>query len=137
MHKNFYYELWVDIITKMRSNPENKNTWKIYSITFMNMAMALNFMFLMAVLQRIILGISFYHLEIDIFPGTKLDAFISFFVLFLLPNLILNYFLIFRNNRYEMLIKKYKYHDGNLFNRYFIATLSIPIILIIIGKLLF
>lgn len=137
MKKNLYYELWVDIITKMRSRPENRNTWKIYSIIFMNMAMALNLAFVIAIFQRNILGFSFYDFKVDIFKGQNFDAFVSFFVLFLLPNLILNYFLIFRNNRYEILTKKYKYHEGTLFNRYFIATLSIPILLILIGKLIF
>ena len=137
MLKKFYYELWVDIILNFKRKNNSSPKWKIYPIIFMNMAMALNLAFIIAIIQRNIIGINFYHFEVDIFPGKNLDAFITFFVLFLLPNLILNYFLIFRNNRYEMLVIKYKYHEGILFNRYFIATLVIPIALIIIGKLLF
>jgi hypothetical protein len=137
MRKNLYYELWVDIIIKMRSRSENRNTWKIYSFIFMNMAMALNLAFVMAIFQRNILGFSFYNIKVDIFKGQNFDAFISFFLLYLLPNLILNYFLIFRNKRYEILTERYKYHEGRLFNRYFIASLSIPILLILIGKLIF
>ena len=133
---NIYYKIWVDCIIKARAIPANKNNWKRFTMIFMAMAMALNFMLFMAILQRNFLGISFYHLKVDILPGTKLDAFISFFVLFLLPMLLINYFLIFRNNRYEILLEKYKSHNGKLFISYFLASLILPLLLIVIGKIM-
>ena len=134
---NIYYKIWVDCIIKARSIPANKNNWKRFTMIFMAMAMALNFILFMAILQRKFLGISFYHLKVDILPGTKLDAFISFFVLFLLPMLLINYFLIFRNNRYEILLEKYKSYNGKLFISYFLASLILPLLLIVIGKILY
>ena len=44
---------------------------------------------------------------IDIFPGHLLNSFLGFVIIFALPFAVINYFLIFRNNRYLMLIKKY------------------------------
>ena len=102
----------------------------------MNMAMALNFGFIMAILQRILWGYSFYDFKVDIFWGQSLDIFVSFFVLYLLPPLTLNYFLIFRNQRYEMLLTKYKFHEGKLFNKYFLISLFGPLCLVFIGKIL-
>ncbi len=134
---NIYYKIWVDCIVKARSIPANKNNWKRFTMIFMSMAMALNFMLLMAILQRKLLGVSFYHLKVDVFPGTKLDAFISFFILFLLPMLLINYFLIFRNNRYELILEKYKSYNGKLFISYFLASLILPLSLIVIGMILF
>lgn len=134
---SIYYKIWIDCIIKARSIPANKNNWKRFTMIFMSMSMALNFMLIMAILQRKILGISFYHLKFDIFPGTKLDAFSSFFVLFLLPMLLINYFLIFRNNRYEILLEKYKSHNGKLFFAYFFISLAIPLLVLIASQVLY
>lgn len=132
-----YYKLWVDCITKARSIPDNKNDWKVYTMIFMSMAMAINFVLFMALLQRNILGFSFYDIKIDIFPGKNLDAFISFFILYLFPMLLVNYILIFRKNRYEKLLATFKSYNGKLFISYFLASLALPLLLIIIGMLFF
>jgi hypothetical protein len=134
---NIYYKIWVDCIVKARSIPANKNNWKRFTMIFMSMAMAINFAMIMAILQRNILGFSFYDFRVDIFPGTKLDAFVSFFALYLLPMLLINYFLIFRNNRYELILEKYKSYNGKLFISYFLASLILPLSLIVIGMILF
>lgn len=134
---NIYYKIWVDCIIKARSIPANKNNWKRFTMIFMSMVMAINFAMIMAILQRNILQFSFYDFRVDILPGTKLDAFISFFVLYLLPMLLINYFLIFKNNRYEILLEKYKSYNGKLFISYFLASLILPLLLLVIGKTLF
>ena len=137
MIMDIYYKIWVDCITKARSIPANKNNWKTYTMIFMSMGMAINFALVMAILQRNILGFSFYDIKVDIFPGTSLDAFVSFFVLFLLPMLLVNYFLIFRNSRYEMLLAKFKSYGGKLFISYFLASLALPFLLLLLGMLFF
>lgn len=135
MIKKIYYELWVDIIVKLKSRVENGNSWRIYSIVFMNIPMTLNCMFIMAIVQRNIFKKSFYELNVDIFPGKNLDALVSALVLYLFPILLFNHFMIFRNHNYETLIKHYKYHEGKLFNRYFLLSLFVPILLVIIAKM--
>lgn len=134
---NIYYKIWVDCISKARSMPANKNNWKRFTLGFMTITMAINFACIMSILQRNILGNYFYHFEVDFFPGTKLHALISGFVLFVLPNLVLNYFLIFRNNRYEILLEKYKSYNGKLFFIYFLTSLSIPLLVLIISQLFY
>jgi len=134
---NIYYKIWVDCISKVRSMPANKSNWKRFTLGFMTITMAINFACIMSVLQRNILGNYFYHFEVDFFPGTKLDSLISGFVLFVLPNLVLNYFLIFRNNRYEILLEKYKSHNGKLFFLYFFTSLALPLLVLIISQLFY
>lgn len=131
-----YYKIWVDGIVKLRSRPQNAGLWKFFAMIFMSMAMALNLIVIMAIIQRNILHKTFYELSIDIFPGTKLDAFVSFFILFLLPPLLLNYLLIFRGNRYENIIKRgYKYCNGKLFVGYFLTSIVLPFLLLFLGYL--
>jgi len=134
---NLYYKIWVDCILKAQSIPANKRNWKHFTMAFMTTAMAINLAIIMSILQRNILGKYFYHFEVDFFPGTKLDALISGFTLFGLPMLLLNYFLIFRNNRYEELLKKYKSYNGKLFFIYFFASLAIPLLFLIISQVFY
>lgn len=131
-----YYTIWVDCILRAKSQPQNKNNWKFFTMIFMGMAMAINFITFMTILQRNILQKSFYNLEVNIFSETKLNALVSFFILFLLPPLILNYLLIFRNNRYKQLIRRYKYYNGKLFVRYFLGSIILPFVLLLMGYII-
>lgn len=109
-----YYKIWVDTMAKIKSQPQNKGRWKTLSFVFISMAMALNFITFISILQRNILRKNFYNIYIDIFPGTKLDALLKFVILFLAPVIIVNYLLIFNNDRYIELMKKYKTYGGKL-----------------------
>ena len=80
---NIYYAIWADGLLKLKCLPKNKETWKFYGLIFTSMAMAFNIMLLMTILQSHILHYHFYDIEIDVFPGKKIDAFVSFFILFL------------------------------------------------------
>ena len=128
-----YYTIWVDCILRAKSQPQNKNNWRFFTMLFMGIAMAINFITFMAILQRNILQKSFYNLELNIFPGTKLNALISFIILFLLPPMIMNYLLIFRKKRYELLVKKYKYYNEKVFMGYFLGSIALPFVLLLIG----
>jgi len=129
-----YYTIWVDAIQKANSSKnQNRDMWKFYTMIGISMAMAINFITFMAILQRNILQKSFYNLELNIFPGTKLNALISFIILFLLPPMIMNYLLIFRKKRYELLVKKYKYYNGKVFMGYFLGSIALPFVLLLIG----
>ena len=134
---NIYYKIWVDCISKARSMPANKNNWKRFTLGFMTITMAINFACIMSILQKNILGKYFYHFEVNFFPGTKIDDLISGFILFVLPNLVLNYCLIFRNNRYEILLEKYKSYNGKLFFVYFFTSLAIPLLFLIASQVLY
>lgn len=134
---NLYYKIWVDCIKRLQSIPANKKSWKRLTMAFMTSAMAINFMIIMAILQRNVLGYSFYDIKVDVFPGTKLDALISGLTLYWLPMTLINYFLIFRNNRYEELLKKYKSYNGKLFFIYFFTSLAIPLLVLIISQLFY
>ena len=109
---NIYYLIWVDFIVKVKSIPANKNNWKQYSMIFMSMAMALNLCVLISIIQLHILKHIYYDVSITIFRGEKLNNFISFFILYLLAPLVLNYILIFRDDRYKALIAKKKNYNG-------------------------
>lgn len=127
-----YYRIWVDCIARAKSIPANKSNWKFFTLLFMSMAMAIDFAVLMSFVQKVLLGSYFFKLNVDLFQGTKIDALISGLMLFVLPMIILNYILIFRNNRFEHLVLKYKSFNGRLFFLFFFGSLLIPFLVFLI-----
>lgn len=130
--RNWYYQIWVDCIIQGKSSHKE---WKFTSMILMSLAMGVNLVVIDGIVQRHILGTNIYRLDIDVFPGKGLDAFLSFFILFMLPPIILNYILIFRKNRYEGFIKKHKTYKGKLFLSYVVLSLSLPLVIILIAKI--
>lgn len=129
-----YYEIWVDCITRMRSIEANKSNWKIKGAIFMSLAMAFNFILIMVVLQREVLGFYFYEINIQCLTDF-LNFVLTILLLYFFPCVMINYLLIFRNNKYEILMKKYKYHNGRLCLTYYIISYCSPIVLLWIGIL--
>jgi hypothetical protein len=132
---SLYYRIWVDSIKRIRSIEKNKDDWKIKIIIIMSVAMTYNLMMIMAILQRNILGISFYGIESPLLSELENDI-LTILVLFFLPCISINYLLIFRRNRYEKLLEKYPYYNGKLFVIYFLTSMFLPIVLLGIGLLI-
>jgi hypothetical protein len=134
-----YYRIWVDLITRARSKPENEGSWAWRSMAFMSISMTLNLVLFMTFLQKFYLEFYFYSFDLDFLPKYFSNV-VSFVVLFVLPCVLMNYFLIFRNNRYEGLVKKYPSSpNSNLFLVYFLISMLLPLVLlfggIIVGKI--
>jgi hypothetical protein len=125
--KNLYYLIWNDSISSIRRNRPHDDDWKrkiFLHITFIN---SLN-IWIVLIWLHVFGVISFVLLDIKIFSLETLDGFFSFLCTCFFPVGILNYFLIFYNNRYENILNKYK----NVKTRYGrIYSLVIPFLLII------
>ena len=105
--KNIYYLIWADAILSIRKHHHQKKDWKIAIFIFTTWMHALNFWIVLLWLKYFnILTIPL--INIDILPSKMLNSFLAFTIEFAIPFGILNYFLIFYNNRYEKIIQKYK-----------------------------
>ncbi len=102
------------------------------TILFMTIIMAVDFLVLMTVFEKFVLGFSFYNLDIPMLPQA-LGKPMSVFILYVGPPLFVNYILIFRNRRYEILIRNYKTHNGKLAATFIILGLLIPTMLLWLG----
>jgi hypothetical protein len=127
-----YYRIWVDAIKRAKSRPENRKNWPMGTMIFMSISMTLNLLLIMTILQKQLLGGFFYHLEFTFLPRYASNV-VSFIVLFVLPCVLINYFLIFYRRRYEQILKKYPYKDGKLFLTYFLVSMFLPLILLVVG----
>lgn len=105
--KNIYYLIWSDAILSIRKHHPHKSNWKIAIFVFITSMHAFN-------LWMVLLWLKYFGIfvlppfNIDVFPGDMIDGFLSFAIEFASPFIILNYFLIFHNNRYEKIVAKYK-----------------------------
>jgi hypothetical protein len=129
-----YYRIWTDCITRLKLQPANKYDWPRKSMFIMSIAMTFNFALLMSILQRPILGYYFYKLDIP-FLSRYVNNVVSFVILFVMPCVIVNYLLIFRNKRYDKLLKRYPYYNGKLIVTYFLISMFLPIVLLAIGMI--
>lgn len=129
---NIYYKLWVDCISRARSLPKNKYNWKFNSLLFMTLAMSFNLLILLTYVERHITSSNFYQIEFGFLPPF-LNSFIAFLILYFIPLLLVNYFFIFRNDRYKLLEKKYKTFNGKLFLTYFTLSIIVPLALVWYG----
>jgi hypothetical protein len=124
-----YYRIWMDLIVRLWSKESTKKDWQLRGIIGMSIAMMFNFITLMLIFQKRVLGYYFYELDISLLSDYE-NYIVTILFLYFLPCIIVNYLLIFRGKRYEKFIGKYPYQDGNLFYGYFIISLALPIILL-------
>ncbi len=124
-----YYRIWVDCIKRGKLQSANSQNWQVGSMIFMTMAMAFNFVLIITVLEKYVFKIYFYRINLLFFP-TYLNNVLTYLVLFIMPCFVVNYLLVFRNRRYEDLIKKYPYYNGRLFLIYFVISMMLPILLL-------
>ena len=130
-----YYRIWVDCITRLRSIEANKVNWQIKGIVMMSTAMTFNFVLLMVIIQKNILDYYFYEINIPVLSGFQ-NYILTILILYFLPCVIINYLLIFRNKRYEKLLKKYPYSNGKFIVTYILISMFLPLILLLIGMFL-
>ena len=104
---NIYNMIWSDAIISFRKHHPKRKDWKSATFMLMTWMHALNWWIVFIWLKFFnILNIPL--ISIDMFPSKLLDDFFAFTIEFALPFGILNYFLVFYNNRYDKIIQKYK-----------------------------
>ena len=105
--KNLYYMIWADAVISFKKYHPKRKDWKSAIFLQMTWIHTIN-------LWILLLWLKFFKvftiplLNINAFPGKILNDFFSFTIEFALPIGILNYFLIFHNNKYEKITQKYK-----------------------------
>jgi hypothetical protein len=130
--ENLYYKIWVDAINFERKSKEGFRNWKVYTMIGMTMMQYLNFMELTLLLYAF--KIKYNVVLIDFLPGSMLDGFLSGSII-AMPFAFINYLLIFRKRRYEILLIKYKNNDGKLYKRYVLLSLVLFILPVYIIKI--
>ncbi len=121
--------IWNDCIRRGRSNPANRQNWKITSLILMSISMSMNLLLLFFALEKLALKRSFYKIYV---PGMPIyvNNVIIMVVLYFLPCCIINFLLIFWKDKYKQLSKRYPYYKGKLFLTYLSVSMLLPVVLL-------
>lgn len=114
-----YNRILVDAIINLTSN-NGKFTGKVLtliSLSFFNGINLLSIEFILFLFNIKIPIFINYHVSNHRLYNSLLAS-----ITYLLPFLILNYFLIIRKKRYEKLTAKYQYSKGSIFRKYIILS---------------
>lgn len=129
---NAYYKLWVDTISFEKAKRTNKDNWKAFSLVPVSLLMGINLFTLLYWTNELTHHNLPVLLVAGIFNNRLIDIFISVIIMYFIPFLILNYLVIFYNQRYEQLMKIYQNKAGKLYRNYILISLgllAIPVIL--------
>jgi hypothetical protein len=123
----FFYLIWVDALIRVKSQPANKRNWKFRTFAIMTLPMALDLFFILYLLQIYWSEPVLCGKGISIISEI-LSTPLGFVILIFGTPVAINYFFIFRNRRYERLMKEYEYNNGKLAVTYIISGLMIPFV---------
>lgn len=128
--KNYYYLYWVDAIVSIKTKNPNRRDWKFSIFTYSTVCNALNLFTIDALLN--LFGIRTFLVKIEIFPIPMLNSFAGFVIQYASLFILLNYFLIFHNERYKKLIEKYPHRNGRFAMGYIFISVSLGFISMIL-----
>jgi hypothetical protein len=120
--KNLYYVFWADSIAGFRNHNPVRGDWK-WALFILNTVLnGLNLWIIFSWLK--IAGVRVCLLQIPLLHKTMIGSFLGFFIHFVLVFAVLNYFLIFHKQRYEILLQKYSNSEGKIARAYGLATVG-------------
>lgn len=134
---NLYYKIWVDAIIATRKSKAESANWKLYTIIPISLLMGINLFTFFYWMKTIVNKNLPLFFGVDVFNARPLNGYISVIITFFVPFVILNYLLIFNNDKFEALTKRYGADNGKLYKRYALYSLGLWIIPIIIQKMFF
>ncbi|MEO7173906.1 hypothetical protein [Flavobacterium sp.] len=124
-----YYKICVDFIVK--SKDTNEKNWKFATIMYLSAFLGITLMSVIIILEKTIPSLNyllFGHKIYELLYNQKLAAVLFFFF----PALIINYFLLFYKNRYEVLLQKDKPNNGKYIIRFMIFSILLVLICIFV-----
>ncbi len=99
--------IWSDAIISFKKHQPDRTNWKFTLFVYITWIHALNLWIIFIWLKYFEL-LNIPLIKIDVFISDMINKFVAFTIMFALPFGVLNYFLVFRNNRYEKIIQKYR-----------------------------
>jgi hypothetical protein len=131
-----YYKIWVDAIVLERAKKGEQGNWKAFTIIPISLLQGINLLTVIFLIRIITHKGIPVVLSLDIFRERAINTFLAGALTFFIPFVILNYLLVFYNERYQYLLKVYHDCKGKLYRNYFLWSVGIIVIPLIL-KLIF
>jgi hypothetical protein len=122
---SLYYKIWVDAIRLTKSSKTESENWKMFTIIPISVLQGVNLLTLLFWIRWLSHKETTVVLPMNLFNVVLLNDFVSVILTFFLPFVILNYLLIFYNNKYSQLLKTYTGRGGKLYLWYMALTLGV------------
>lgn len=133
---SMYYKIWADAIVFQQVKQGRQGNWKLFTIISMSVLQGVNLLSLLLLIRWLSHKKYPVLFPMHTFNLAGLNTFLSIALTYFVPFIILNYLLIFYNNRYTELLKVYGDKKGKLYGIY--ALVSIGIIAVpLIFKIIF
>ena len=133
---SIYYRIWVDAIVAEKAKKGDERSWKAFTIIPMSILQGINLLTFLFLVRIITHGQVPIVLSLNIFRERALNTFLAGALTFFIPFVIINYLLVFYNQRYKLLIKAYNNSEGKLYRNYFLITIGVIVIPLLL-KLIF
>ena len=134
--KNLYDQIIADVLVAAKKTSQNLRFWNRFTYLALSFANSANLIFIMYLVRRLSKNKYVYDIDIIISSMPKLDGLIKYFILFVSPFLLINYFFIFYKDRYKFLIERHESKNGKFFLSYFIISVSLPTLGMIVLKVI-
>jgi hypothetical protein len=131
---NIYYQIWADAIRATKKMDSDQ--WKIATLIPMSILHGVNLLAILFLLKGILGRQWPLFVPVKIFDDVILNDAVSVVLTFIVPFVMLNYLLIFSNDRYQRIIRIHKGMNGRLYKLYILVSLGIIVIPFVV-KLIF
>ena len=101
----------------------------LYSLIGISLPLVIPFIAIMSVLQHDVLGFYFYKLNIHLTGKKVIDLTLEGLILFFMPILAFNYYLIFYKKKYVGLLEEYNSRGRNFFLYYMVFSYGLIVVL--------
>jgi hypothetical protein len=132
-----YYKIWADAIVAQKRKKAEYTSWKLYTLVPLSVLQGINLLTFFYWMKIIVNRYLPLFMPVNIFNAHPLNDFVSVIITFFIPFAILNYLLIFNNDRYKNIIKEYGAQNGKLYKKYTLMSIGLLIIPIVIKVMFF
>lgn len=131
---NIYYEIWADAIRATKKMDSDQ--WKVATLIPMSILNGVDLLAILFLLKGILGRQWPLFVPVKIFDDVILNDAVSVVLTFIVPFVMLNYLLIFSNDRYQRIIRFHRGMNGRLYKFYILVSLGI-IVIPFVFKLIF
>ena len=132
-----YYRIWADAIVSQKQKKAEYTSWKLYILVPLSVLQGINLLTFFYWMKIIVNRHLLLFMPVNIFNAHPLNDFVSVIITFFIPFAILNYLLIFNNNRYMGIIENYGAQNGKLYKKYALLSIGLLIIPAVIKVMFF
>ncbi|WP_214073500.1 hypothetical protein [Mucilaginibacter sp. dw_454] len=133
---NIYYRIWASAIAEHREGKSPDGGWKLMPLVAMSVLMGINLLALFLLLHALNHSLLILF-PVHIFDTTGYNTGIAVLITYFVPFVILNYLLIFYNNRYEEIVKRYDSKGSKLYRNYALISLGVIVIPLALKLIIF